>query len=74
MTLQEYFLKKTEVEQKFYSGNITIEQALSEINSMVKTVEELEIPEITTDDLNRNFKVISEYGEKYDEYDDEYED
>ena len=60
MKLQEYFLKKAEIEQQFYSGNLTVEQALSQINSMVKTVEELELSEITLEDLNRNKRTITE--------------
>jgi hypothetical protein len=69
MKLQEYFLKKAEIEQQFYSDNLTVEQALSQINSMIKTVEELELSEITVEDLNRNKRTITEYEE--DNYDDE---
>ena len=69
MKLQEYFLKKAEIEQQFYSGNLTVEQALSQINSMVKTVEELELSEITLEDLNKNKRTITEYEE--DNYEDD---
>jgi len=73
MKLQEYFLKKAEIEQQFYSGNLTVEQALSQINSMVKTVEELKLSEITLEDLNRNKRTITEYEEdNYDDEDDDY--
>jgi hypothetical protein len=72
MKLQEYFLKKAEIEQQFYSDNLTVEQALSQINSMVKTVEELELSEITLEDLNRNKRTLTEYEE--DNYDDEEDD
>lgn len=73
MTLQEYFLKKAEIEQKFYSDTLTIEQALSEINSMVKNVKELELSEITVEDLNRNKRAVMEYDEdNYDDEDDDY--
>jgi len=72
MKLQEYFLKKAEIEQQFYRDNLTVEQALSQINSMVKTVEELELSEITVEDLNRNKRTLTEYNE--DNYDDEEDD
>jgi hypothetical protein len=75
MKLQEYFLKKAEIEQQFYSDNLTVEQALSQINSMVKTVEELELSEITVEDLNRNKRTITEYEEdNYDDEEDNYDD
>lgn len=69
MILQEYFLKKAEIEQKFYSESITIEQAFSEINSMVKNVKELKLSEITVENLTRNKRAVTEYEE--DNYDDE---
>jgi hypothetical protein len=75
MKLQEYFLKKAEIEQEFYSDNLTVEQALTAINEMVDKVEELQLSKITETDLNRNKRVVTEYDEdNYDEdgdYDDE---
>lgn len=75
MKLQEYFLKKAEIEQEFYSDNLTVEQALTAINEMVDKVEELQLSKITETDLNRNKRVVTEYNEdNYDEdgdYDDE---
>ena len=81
MKLQEYFLKKAEIEQQFYNESITENEAISQINSMVRTVEELELSEITSEDLNRNKKTIianledsdndEDYDENYNE-DDEY--
>jgi hypothetical protein len=69
MKLQEYFLKKAEIEQEFYSDNLTVEQALSSINDMVDKVEELPLSKITISELNRNKRKIMSYHE--DRHDDD---
>ena len=75
MKLQEYFLKKAEIEQEFYSDNFTVEQALTAINEMVDKVEELQLSKITETDLNRNKRVVTEYDDdNYDDDDYDYDD
>jgi len=75
MKLEDFFSKKAEILDEFYSDSISAEKAMEQINELVNKINEtnppINISAISLEDLNKNYSAIMYAEDDYNEDNDD---
>jgi hypothetical protein len=75
MKLEDFFSKKAEILDEFYSDSISAEKAMEQINKLVNEINEtnppINISAISLEDLNKNYSAIMYAEDDYNEDNDD---